>query len=429
MSDGVTIAAAALLGGVVLGVDIGVALGAAALLGLALVAPGAPFLAAARFALGLDSFPLLAIPLFILAGRIMTEGGIARRLVAVLLLALGRLPGALGPVTVLSTFVLSGVCGSASADTAAIGAVTVPEMRRRGYPMSFAAAVVASAGASGHLLPPSIDLIIVGVVANISVGALFMAGIVPAFLNLAGILLVSIVIGLLRHLPKDPDSRVEWRRTLLESLPALLLPAVIIGGIRGGWFTPTESAAIAVLAGLVISMLVYRELGPRQLPALLADSCRASGAVLFVIGMASSLSFLFTFEQLPHRLAMFIAAHAGGKISFLLMVNLLFLGVGMVMDALPALIVLMPILVPLAAGFAISPVQFSIIVLANVGLSFIHPPVGLCLYIGAALAKVDIWAATRQIIPFFAMLLLTLLLIALFPEITLWLPRHLGLIQ
>lgn len=427
--NAITIASLVLFGCIVLGFDIGVALGAAAFVGLFLNAPDALFLTASKFAQGVDSFPLLAIPLFIFAGHIMTVGGIARRLVALLLIALGRMPGALGPVTVVCTFVLSGVSGSASADTAAIGSVTVPEMRRRNYPMPYAAAVVAASGATGHLLPPSIDLIVVGVVANVSVGALFMASLFPAIVNLVGILLLAIAIGVLSNLPSDRESLLDWKRTVLHSLPALLMPVIIIGGIRGGWFTPTESAAIAVLASVLISVFVYREIRIVDLPRLLAVSSRSSGAILFVIGMAGSLSFFFTFEQVPHLLAGFITAHADGELMFLVMVNLLFLGVGMVMDALPALIVLVPILLPIAETYGIDPIHFCIIVLANVALSFIHPPVGLCLYIGASLARVDVWAATKQVVPFFLMLLFTLIIIIAFPNITLWLPRHVGLIR
>jgi tripartite ATP-independent transporter DctM subunit len=418
-----------LFGAIFLGVDVGVAIGLAALVGFFMLGNGFVVLVAEKFAEGLDSFPFLAIPLFILAGRIMTRGGIARQLVQVLLLAVGRMRGGMGPLTLLSTFVLSGVCGSASADTAAIGAVTIPEMRKRNYPMPFAAAVTATAGATGHLLPPSIDLIVVGVVANLSVGALFLAGVVPAIVNLLSMMALTVGIAIYRKMPREEESRAQWKQTVIKSIPALLMPAIILGGIRGGLFTPTEAAGTAVLYGLVVSLFVYKELQLSELPTLMVEACQATGAVLFVLGMASALSFLFTFQHVPAQIAAFISSHAGSAFEFLLIVNVVFLGVGMIMDALPALIVLMPILVPLAKHYGLNPIHFSIVVLANVGLSFIHPPAGLCLYISAAIARVDIWDATKAIVPFFLALLLLLVVIAAVPGLTLWLPRLYGMVR
>jgi C4-dicarboxylate transporter DctM subunit len=418
-----------LCAGVMLGLDVAVTIGAAALGGFLMLGHGFVVLLAEKFAEGLDSFPFLAIPLFILAGRIMTRGGIAKQLVQVLLLAVGRFRGGMGPLTLLSTFVLSGVCGSASADTAAIGSVTIPEMRKRNYPMPFAAAVTAAAGATGHLLPPSIDLIIVGVVANLSVGALFLAGVLPALVNLVAMMALTFGIAIYRGLPREAQSRAEWKRILIKSIPAILMPAIILGGIRGGLFTPTEAAGTAVIYGGAVSLFVYKELRLSELPKLMVEACQATGTVLFVLGMANALSFLFTFQHVPSDIAAYIGAHAKNAFQFLVIVNVVFLGVGMIMDALPALIVLMPMLVPLAEHYGLNPIHFAIIVLANVALSFIHPPAGLCLYIGAAIAEVDIWEATKAIIPFFLTLLLLLVVIAAVPAISLWLPRVYGLMQ
>jgi tripartite ATP-independent transporter DctM subunit len=414
---------------ILMGMDVAIAIGLAALVGFCLLGPGYSVLLSEKFAEGLDSFPFLAIPLFVLAGRIMSRGGIARHLVNVMMLVIGRMRGGMGPLTLLSTFVLSGVCGSASADTAAIGAVTIPEMRKRNYPMAYAAAVTATAGATGHLLPPSIDLIVVGVVANLSISALFLAGVIPAVVSLLIMIALSLGIAFCRKLPRDEQSRGPWKATVVRGIPALLMPVIILGGIRCGVFTPTEAACTAVVYGGAISIFVYRELSFADLPALMVEACRATGAVLFILGMANVLSFLFTFQRVPEHLASFISEHAGNAVEFLLIVNVVFLGVGMVMDALPALIVLMPILVPLAAHFGINPIQFSIIVLANVGLSFIHPPAGLCLFIGAAIAKVDVWEATKAIVPYFLALLLVLVLISAMPSLTLWLPGIYGLIR
>jgi tripartite ATP-independent transporter DctM subunit len=413
----------ALLGGVFLGLDIFVAVALAALIGLYSIG-GVDMLPllSEKLIQGLDSFPLLAIPLFIVAGHIMAKGGIARRLVEVLLLAIGRVPGSMAQVTLLSTFALSGVSGSASADTAAIGSITIPEMKRRNYPAPFAAAVTATAGATGHLMPPSIDLIIVGVVANVSVSALFLAGIIPALVNLVAMLALTMVIAIVRKFPADDTDRSRWVHTLVSSLPALGMPVIILGGIRMGLFTPTEAAAVAVLYSSIVGLFVYRELRLEDVPTLLVDACKRTGAVLFVIAAASALSFYLTFEQVPDAIAMFITSHADNVVAFLLWVNLVFLLVGMVMDALPALIVLMPILVPIAQSYGLDPIHFCIIVLANVGLSFITPPVGLCLYLASAIAKADVGKVMVAILPFTLVLLLMVGLIAAVPQLSLWLP-------
>lgn len=411
---------------ILFGFDIYVALGVAAVIGLSTLGMDGVTVLAEKFIQGLDHFPLLAIPLFILAGHLMASGGIARRLVNVLMLALGRVPGSLGHVTMLSTFALSGVSGSASADTAAIGAVTIPEMKRHNYPMPFAAAVTASAGATGHLLPPSIDLIIVGVVSNVSVGAMFLAGVFPALFNLLTMILVTIVMAIVFKLPRVNIDRSVWLRSLIDGIPALGMPVIILGGIRAGFFTPTEAAAVAVAYSGLVGLFVYREISFAKIPLLMVDACKATGAVLFVIAMASALSFYFTFEQVPADVAQFIKAHATNTVTFLLWVNVVFLLVGMVMDALPALIVLMPILVPLAQTYGLHPLHFCIIVLANVGLSFIHPPVGLCLYIASAISKAPLGRVMLWITPFVLVLALNIVLLAMFPEITLWLPRLAG---
>ncbi|WP_034885706.1 TRAP transporter large permease subunit [Ensifer aridi] len=411
---------------ILFGVDIYIALGVAAVIGLSALGVDGVTLLAEKFIQGLDHFPLLAIPLFILAGHLMASGGIARRLVNVLMLALGRVPGGLGHVTMLSTFALSGVSGSASADTAAIGAVTIPEMRRHKYPMPFAAAVTASAGATGHLLPPSIDLIIVGVVSNVSVAAMFLAGVFPAIFNLATMLVLTTIMAMLYRFPKVDIDRSVWLGTLIDGLPALGMPVIILGGIRAGLFTPTEAAGVAVLYSAMVGLFIYREIDFGKIPTLMVDACRSTGAVLFVIAMASAMSFYFTFEQVPADIAHFIKEHATSTVSFLLWVNVVFLLVGMVMDALPALIVLMPILVPLAESYGLHPLHFCIIVLANVGLSFIHPPVGLCLYIASAISKAPLGKVMLWITPFVLVLALNIVLLALFPEVTLWLPRIAG---
>ncbi len=408
-------------------VPIAIALGLAALAGILYLSPDFLVLLPQKVLGGLDSFTLLAIPLFILAGAIMGHGGIARRIVNVALVFVGRVKGGLGFVVVLATMFFSGVCGSASADTAAIGSVTLPEMLKRKYPPAFATALLAAAGGTATLIPPSIDLIIIGVVAGISIGGLFAAGFLPGLVNALALMALTYYYGRKLDLPVvERTSWAEKLRILADGSLAILMPVIILGGILGGVFTPTEASAVAVFYGLIVSMFIYRELKVTQLPLVLLDACKLTGVVMLVLGMASAFSFVLAFERIPHDIAQFIVAHAEHWIVFVIFVNILFLLLGMVMDALPALIILVPILVPAGVALGMDPIHIGIFIEANVAISLFTPPVGVCLYVACGLSRLPIEAVVRPLIPFFLVLVTTLLVISYVPDITLFLPRLLG---
>ena len=408
-------------------VPIAVAIGLASLAGLWMIAPDGLVLLPQKILSGMDTFTLLAIPLFILAGTIMGRGGIARRIVNLALIFVGRIKGGLGFVVILSTMFFSGVCGSASADTAAIGSTTMPEMLRRKYPKPFATALLAASGATASIIPPSIDLIIIGVVAGISIGGLFAAGLLPGIFNALALMALCWYYGRRLNLPvADTTTWSEKIRIFMDGILAILMPVIILGGILGGVFTPTEASAIAVVYGLVVSLFVYRELKLMDMPAVLLEAGRLTGMVMLILGMASAFSFVLAFERIPHELAALIVQYAHHWIIYVIIVNVVFFLLGMIMDALPALIILMPILVPAGIALGMEPIHIGIFVAANVTISLFTPPVGVCLFVACGLSKLPIEAVIKPLLPFLAVLLVTLLTISYVPEITLFIPRMLG---
>ena len=408
---------------------VGIALGITALAGLLYIAPDPDLLILIplKFISGLDSFPLVAIPLFILAGSIMSQGGIARRIVDLALVFFGRVRGGLGIVVTISTFFFGAVCGSGSAKTAAIGSVMLPEMKRNKYPTDFATALFAAAGGASALVPPSIDLIIIGVVANISVGAIFVAAIIPALLNGVALVALAYFMAVKLKLPISPKMEFRTKMQIIRQgiLPMLMI-VVVLGGIYGGIFTPTEASAVAVIYGFCLSFFVYKELTLDKLKTSLLHTASLSGVVLLVLGTASVFSFLVTFERIPHQIASTLTQYSSNWIVFILFVNVVFLIIGMVMDALPAIIVLMPIIVPLGVQLGMDPLHLAILIEANIGLGMITPPVGMCLFVSCGISKIPIEKSFKRLFPFIIVLLITLLIISYFPEITLFLPRLLG---
>jgi C4-dicarboxylate transporter DctM subunit len=410
-------------------VPVGIALGITALAGLIYIAPDPDILMLIpmKFISGMDSFPLLAIPLFILAGSIMAHGGIARRIVDLSLVFFGRIRGGLGIVVTVATFFFGAICGSGSAKTAAIGSVMLPEMKRHKYPADFATALFAAAGGASSLVPPSIDLIIIGVVANISVAGIFAAGIIPSILNAAA--LAALAYFFARKLNLPLTAKIAWKeklRILRDGILPMLMIVIVIGGIYGGIFTPTEAAAVAVVYGFCLSFFVYKELTLTNLKKALLKTASLTGVVLLVLGTASVFSFLLTFERIPHQIAQAVTHYASNWVVFVLFINVVFLVLGMIMDALPAIIVLMPIIAPVAIKLGMSPLHLAILVEANVGLGMISPPVGMCLFVSCGISKIPIEKSIKRLIPFLLVLLTTLLIISYVPAITTFFPHLLG---
>jgi C4-dicarboxylate transporter DctM subunit len=413
-----------------LAVPVAMSLGIAALVGILYVSPDILILLPQKFVTSLDSFPLLAIPLFILAGSLMTYGGIARRIIDMSLAFVGRIPGGLGFVVVVSTFFFGAICGSSSAKTAAIGSVMLPEMVKKKYPPEFATALFAAAGGGSVLVPPSIDLIIIGVVANISITGLFAAGIIPTVVNGIALMILVYIFAKKLNLPLAPKMNWSEKMVLVKSgsLPVLMV-VIVLGGIYGGIFTPTEASAVAVVYGFCLSFFVYKELSLKDLQKSLLHTGALTGVVLLVLAMAGMFSAFLTFERIPHELALLITRYADNWIVFLIFVNVVFLFIGMVMDALPAIIVLVPIIIPVGVALGLNPIHLGILIEANVGLGMITPPVGVTLYVACGISKIPIEQVIKPSIPFIIFLFISLMIISYVPEITLFLPRLLGFIN
>lgn len=410
-----------------LSVPVGLALGIAAFVGLLYSAPEALILMPQKFLAGLDSFPLMAIPLFVLAGSVMAQGGMARRIVDMAMVFVGRIPGGLGVVVILSAMLFSGISGSPSANTAAIGSVAFPAMKRARYPTNFATAILASAGGVSMLVPPAIDLIVIGVVTGMSIGALFAAGVLPALVMGLGIMALTYGYALKMQLPlQDRMPLKEKLRICWNGVLPVLMIVIILGGIYGGIFTPTEASAVAVVYGFCVSFFVYRELKLDDLPKVLLHTVSLTGIVMLVLATGSVVSFVLTFERIPHQIAEWITQMAPNWVIFILLVHVIFILLGMVMDALPAIIILMPILAPVAASLGMDPVHFGILVAANTGIGMITPPVGICLFVACGISRTPIEAVTPRLVPYLLVLAVTLMAITFFPEITLFLPRLLG---
>lgn len=410
-------------------VPVGIALGLAAFVGMLYVSPEVLIMMPQKFLYGLDSFPLLAIPLFVLAGQLMSNGGLAKRIIAMALIFVGQIRGGLALVVIFSTMLMSGISGSPSANTAAIGSVAIPAMKKLKYPPEFATAVLAAAGGVSTLVPPAIDLIIIGVIANISIGGLFAAGILPAVVNGVAIMLIAYYYSKKMNLPlADKTTRSDKIRVLKDGILPLLMIAIILGGIYGGVFTPTEAASVAVVYGFLVSFFVYKELKLEDMPKLLLNTANLSGVVLLVLATASMFSFILTFERIPHALAQIIVTYADNWIIFIILVHLVFLMLGIVMDALPAIIVLMPIFLPVGVSLGMEPIHLGILIAANVGIGMITPPVGICLFVACGVSDVKIGNVVKPLFPFLLFLIITLIIITIFPQITLFLPRLFGII-
>ncbi len=407
-----------------LAVPVGMSLAIAALVAMLLLPNDILIMMPQKFLSQFESFPLIAIPLFVLAGQLMAQGGLAKRIVDLAMVFVGRIYGGLGLVVVLSTMLMSGISGSPSANTAAIGSVALPGMKRMKYPPAFATALLAAAGGVSTLVPPAIDLIIIGVIANISIGGLFAAGVIPAIFN--GLAIMALAYYYARKMKLPLADKMLWKEKLhviKEGFLPVLMVVIILGGIYGGIFTATEAASVAVVYGLIVSAFVYRTLKAKNLPKILLDTCALTGVIMLVLGTASMFSFVLTFERIPHVMAEWITTYADSPLVFLVLVHVIFLILGMVMDALPPIIVLLPILVPIGVTLGIDPMHLGIMIAANVGIGMISPPMGICLFVACGINDVPIEKVVRPLLPFLLVLIFTLIIITLFEDITLFLPR------
>jgi tripartite ATP-independent transporter DctM subunit len=404
-----------------LGVPIAVAIGLASVIGIEAQGRLPMLLVAQRMFTGIDSFPLMAIPLFILAGNLMSAGGISFRLVELAKSLVGGIQGGLACSCVLTCMMFASVSGSSVATTFAIGAILIPAMVKHGYPKPMAASIQASSAELGVLIPPSIPLILYGVSTDTSIGKLFVAGIGPGFLVAACLMVLVLVLCRVRGIGKrDGEDRSSVGRAALNALPALLVPFVILGGIYSGIFTPTEASAAAVAAALIVGMGFYRELKFSMLPDILKQTIIATSAIMIIIAAASLFSFLITRSGLPNEIAAWFKDMFDSRIAFLLAVNVLLLIVGMFIETSAAILVLAPILTPIAIAYGVDPVHFGLIIVVNLALGMITPPLGVNLFAACAVAKLSVDQIIPQLLWFVLTVFGALMIITYVPAITLW---------
>jgi tripartite ATP-independent transporter DctM subunit len=373
---------------------------------------------------GMDSFPLLAVPFFILAGSLMDTGGISLRLVNLARTLVGHLRNGMGMVAIISEIFFSGISGSTAADTAAIGSIMIPAMKQAGYTPARATAIVCAACSMGILVPPCIAMVVYGGIANVSIGALFAGGFLPAFVMAFALMIQLNVQARCAGVTPNPWLGIKPVVVALkESLLALLMPVIIFGGILGGVCTPTEAAVLAVVYGLFISAFIYREITLKKLGEILLETAVITGKVMIMVGMASVFGWFLSIEKVPQSLAELIFALGGGKVLFLFLINLAFLFLGAVLEGVPALVMTVPILLPIATRLGIDPVHFGIVLIANMGIGLFLPPVGLGLFIGCSIGTVSVSEVTKPLFSYLGVNLVVVLLITYWPWLTLVIPE------
>jgi len=380
-----------------------------------------------RMVTGADSFPLMAIPLFILAGNLMIGSGLTERLSQLAMALVGHLRGGLAQVNVVNSMFMGGMTGSAIADAVTDCKVLVPVMIKAGYPARFAAALTGATAAIAPLIPPSIPFIIYGVIAQVSIGQLFLAGAVPGVLMGLFLMLTCAILARRRNYPLG--TRLSLRARLMATwrgVPVLMLPVIILGGILSGMFTPTEAGAVAVVYALVLGLLVYRALRPAQLPRILLETGVQTGIVMLIIAAASPVGWLLVREGVGPAVARAVAALGDNPMVVLLVLNVALLLLGMFLDATALMIILVPVIAPLTAALGLDPVHVGVIVVLNLMIGLVTPPYGIVMFTVCSLLKVDIADFVREVWPLLIALLLTLLIVTYVPDVTLFLPGLLG---
>jgi C4-dicarboxylate transporter DctM subunit len=377
---------------------------------------------------GLDNFSIMAIPFFILAGTFLTHGGVARRMIAFTTSLVGHWPGGLGLAAVAASALFAAVAGSSVATVVAIGSIMLPAMVEHGYPKRFGAGVITTSGALGILMPPSVILVLFGVSTNTSIGALFMAGVVPGLLLAATLASLTCWIAWRKGYPRM--RRASWGERFIafrRSVWGLALIGIVLGGIYGGIFTPTEAAAVAAVYAFVIAVFVYRDMGLKDVPRVLLNAANTSAMLLYIITNAVLFSFLMTSENIPQNMAAWIVARHLDVGVFLLVVNVVLLVAGNVMEPTSILLIMAPILFPIATNLGVNPIHLGILMTVNMEVGLCHPPVGLNLYVASGIARMGITELTGAVLPWLIAMLIFLVLITYVPAISLWLPHLLGL--
>ena len=413
------------LGGfLILGVPIAIAMGLASALAV-WWGGGIPLIIMAqREFTSIDSFPLMAIPFFILAGTLMEIGGISRRLVAFANALTGHITGGLGLVAVVTSMFFAAISGSSAATVAALGSILIPAMVRRGYHRNFGGAVQAVSGELGVIIPPSIPMILYGVTTETSIGDMFMAGVIPGLL--IGFSLMITVYFIAKKRGYQSEEKVSWAgrwKAFKDALLALFMPVIILGGIYGGVFTPTEAAGVAVAYAFVIGVFVYKEIKWKDVLSLFGQSAITSSIIMFIIANAGLFGWILSREGVPQKVAAFFTDISSNAFVFLLVINALLLIVGMFFETGASIIILAPLLTPVAAQFGIDPVHFGMIMIVNLAMGMCTPPVGVNLFISCQIAEITLEDITKAILPFILVLIVDLMIISYIPQVSMWLPN------
>ena len=381
-----------------------------------------------KMVIAADSFPLMAVPFFVLAGSVMEHGGISKKLINCANAIVGRFTGGLALVAVIASLFFGAISGSAAATVAAIGGILIPSMVRRGYDVDYATAVQATAGTLGVMIPPSIPMVVYGVLTGASIGTLFIAGIFPGILVGISLMIVAYIIAKKKgYRGEARSSKADIIKAFKDAIFALLMPVIILGGIYGSVFTPTEAAVVAVVYGFIIGAFVYKELKLSKIKEVLLSTAVTTGTVMFIIATAAIFGWILASEQIPQVVAVSILSISDNPIVILALINILLLILGTFMETVAAIIIVVPVLMPIINQMGIDPIQFGIIVVVNLAIGMVTPPLGVCLFVGCGISNIKLEAITKAIWPFLIVMIIDIILLTYIPAISTFLPRLLGM--
>lgn len=410
----------------ILGVPIAFSLGFSSL--FYLFANGIPqTVIAQKFYAGMDSFTLLCIPGFMLAGALMNGGGITKRILNFCNSFLGHFRGSLALVNIVASMVFAGISGTAIADVCSLGSMLIPAMVEDGYDDDFSVAVTAASSVVGPIIPPSVPMVIAGSCVSISVGKMFQAGIIPGILLGLALCVPTYIISVKRDYPRH--ERADWKvraQTTKDAIWAMLMPVILLGGILSGVFTPTEASIVTCVYALIVGVFVYKEIKITDVPRIVWENIRACASIIVLIGLANVFAYILTAERIPQMVANSILSITDNRIVVILLINVVLLFVGMFMESLAAILITFPVLLPVATAVGMDPVHFALMAILNLMLGLTTPPVGMCVCTGAQIGKISAFKAFRATIPFLATSLFVLMLVSFVPQLTLWIPSILN---